>query len=217
MAWPTKTDFVDGDVLNASQMNNIGTNLNIFNPTSATAGQVWTANGSGSGSYQAPASGGMTSLATGTLSGTTITLSSISSAYNDLILELYGATATTGNAPEISVNNSTGNYVGVGQANNNNTRTEQNSTYTYAQAQFNAFATTGGQNYTRFYIPNYNNVVNRCLIIVECAFAIVGGTTYAVQQVTYNKRDLAAAVNRIDIYNGGYTYTGGTYRLWGVK
>jgi hypothetical protein len=54
MTWPTKTDFVDGDVLTAAQVNNIGTNLNIFDPTSATVGQVWTADGAGSGSFATP-------------------------------------------------------------------------------------------------------------------------------------------------------------------
>lgn len=48
MTWPTKTDFVDGDVLNAAQVNNIGTNLNLYNPTSATTGQVPIADGAGS-------------------------------------------------------------------------------------------------------------------------------------------------------------------------
>ena len=57
MVWPTKTNFVDGDVLTAAQVNNIGTNLNIFNPTSATNGQVWAANGSGGGAYTTLSSG----------------------------------------------------------------------------------------------------------------------------------------------------------------
>lgn len=69
MAWPTKTDFVDGDVLTAAQVNNIGTNLNVFNPTSATNGQVWTANGSGSGSYQT-ISPGSTLVAPSTIANT---------------------------------------------------------------------------------------------------------------------------------------------------
>jgi hypothetical protein len=57
MTWPTKTDFVDGDVLTAAQVNNIGTNLNIFDPTSATNGQVPIANGSGSAAWGSIASG----------------------------------------------------------------------------------------------------------------------------------------------------------------
>lgn len=56
VVWPSKNNFANGDVLTASNMNNIADTLNVFNPTSATNGQVWTANGSGSGSYASIAS-----------------------------------------------------------------------------------------------------------------------------------------------------------------
>ena len=57
VVWPSKNNFADGDVLTATNMNNIADTLNVFDPTSATNGQVWTANGSGGGSFAAPASG----------------------------------------------------------------------------------------------------------------------------------------------------------------
>lgn len=57
MTWPTKDDFVDGDVLTAAQVNNIADNLNVFDPTSATNGQVWAANGTGGGAYTTLSSG----------------------------------------------------------------------------------------------------------------------------------------------------------------
>jgi hypothetical protein len=216
MTWPTKTDFVDGDVLTAAQVNNIGTNLNLADPTGITDGYVLTADGAGSMAWEQVAAGGMTSLATGTLSGSVVTLSSISSGYNDLVLDLYGITCTSNPSPEITVNNSNSDYVGVGQANVNNVRTEQNNTYFAAQASFSAFLATGGLNSTRFVIPNYNNAANRCLIIVNTAFQNTG-SNYAVQQVTYNKRNLGAAVNRLDIFSAVGNFNGGTYRLWGVK
>ena len=56
MTWPTKTDFVDGDVLTATQVNNIGTNLNLYDPTSATSGQVPIADGAGSVAFGLPPS-----------------------------------------------------------------------------------------------------------------------------------------------------------------
>lgn len=87
MAWPTKTDFVDGDVLTAAQVNNIGTNLNLFDPTSATSGQVPVADGAGSIAYGAVNS--MTQIATGNLTGgTTTSITSIPGTYNDLVLFL---------------------------------------------------------------------------------------------------------------------------------
>jgi hypothetical protein len=57
MTWPTKDDFIDGDILTAAQVNNIADNLNLFDPTSATAGQVPVADGAGSISYGAVPAG----------------------------------------------------------------------------------------------------------------------------------------------------------------
>lgn len=57
MTWPTKDDFVDGDVLTAAQVNNIADNLNLFDPTSATNGQVPIADGAGSVAWGAVSGG----------------------------------------------------------------------------------------------------------------------------------------------------------------
>lgn len=114
MTWPTKTDFVDGDVLNASQMNNIGSNLNIFNPTSATNGQVWVANGAGSGAY-ASAGGGLTQIGTASpTSGTTVTFSSIPATYKSLILVAVGlrVNGTAMTHYGLTYNTNTGTNVG---------------------------------------------------------------------------------------------------------
>lgn len=57
VVWPSKNNFANGDVLTAANMNNIADTLNVFNPTSATNGQVWVANGAGSGAFGTVASG----------------------------------------------------------------------------------------------------------------------------------------------------------------
>jgi hypothetical protein len=96
MTWPTKDDFVDGDVLTAAQVNNIADNLNLFDPTSATNGQVWFANGSGSGAYATPASGSMTLITSGSLASmSTIIISSIPGTYKHLQLHLKDVYAST--------------------------------------------------------------------------------------------------------------------------
>lgn len=78
VVWPSKNNFANGDVLTASNMNNIADTLNVFNPTSATSGQVWQADGAGSGSYQTGNFPSFTQLASVSLSnvstGTTSTL-----------------------------------------------------------------------------------------------------------------------------------------------
>ena len=88
VVWPSKNNFANGDVLTATNMNNIADTLNVFNPTSATNGQVPIANGSGGVAYGTPVSGSYTQLTTGALSGSSLTLSSINQTYTDLYLIL---------------------------------------------------------------------------------------------------------------------------------
>lgn len=111
MAWPTKTDFVDGDVLTAAQVNNIGTNLNLYDPTSATNGQVPIANGSGSVAFGSLAINSMTVITSGTLSTATgtLTLSAIPGTYKDLVLYVRNFwPATSGANARIQFNNNSG-------------------------------------------------------------------------------------------------------------
>lgn len=215
MAWPTKTDFIDGDVLSAAQVNNIGTNLNIFNPTSAIANQVWRADGLGSGSYQTLTTAAMTSIANGTCSGTQINLSSIPTTYKDLILEVWGVTFASASTLDVTLNGSTGNYIGAISRSLNGTYGTAGSTYSNVNFTDSASIHTGGNNFCRMFIPNYNNVTNRCQIFVTSA-AEYGSVTYGSYQAIYNKRDLTAPINAVRI-NCSNTMTGGSYRLWGLS
>lgn len=87
MTWPTKTDFVDGDVLTAAQVNNIGTNLNLANPTGITDGYVLTADGAGSMGWEPlGASAPYELLATTTNTSTTTTFSYTFSNYQKILV-----------------------------------------------------------------------------------------------------------------------------------
>lgn len=115
MTWPTKDDFVDGDVLTAAQVNNIADNLNLFDPTLATVGQAWLADGAGSGAY-GTVGGGMTVITTGSLAGqTAVTLSAIPQTYKHLQLTIYDVYGpTNGNQLRVSANgNNTVEGVGL--------------------------------------------------------------------------------------------------------
>jgi len=114
MTWPTKTDFVDGDVLTATQVNNIGTNLNLFDPTSATLGQVPVADGAGSVAWGAVAAGlslitptsinftgtSATINASGTVSFTACSVLSLngifSASYDNYLMILTGSQSASG-------------------------------------------------------------------------------------------------------------------------
>ena len=108
MTWPTKTDFVDGDVLTAAQVNNIGTNLNEADPTGITDGYVLTADGAGGMGWEQVAAGGWTLISSGSLSGSSvITFSSIPQTYKNLHLMVVNWGQATGSTLSAYFNNNT--------------------------------------------------------------------------------------------------------------
>lgn len=226
MAWPTKTDFVDGDVLTAAQVNNIGTNLNVFNPTSATNGQVWVANGSGSGSYQA-AGGGMTLITSGSLAGINgVTLSSIPGTYQHLQLNIFEAyTSVINNLLVVNPNSSASGAQAVGY-------------YVYGDAATTAVteASTGatpGNISALVYTPtdstrraywsytylDYANTTNTRKVIQSTSLGIKIGTGNVIAQGSaVGTVTISAAITSLQLSTlGGTNFTAGNYELWGIK
>jgi hypothetical protein len=226
MAWPTKTDFVDGDVLTAAQVNNIGTNLNVFNPTSATNGQVWIANGSGGGAY-GTAGGGMTLITSGSLAGVnTVTLSSIPGTYEHLELNIFEAyTSTINQVLVVNPNNAaTGaRAVGfyqygdalttfVGQADNSaNPGNIEELVYTPSSATTRAF-------WSYRYL-NYAQATNNRKVITSTSLGVkIGTSNVTAQGFAVGTVDITAAITSLVLSTlGGTNFTAGTYELWGIK
>ena len=106
VVWPSKNNFANGDVLTATNMNNIGDTLNVFNPTSATNGQVWIANGSGSGAYGSLSVSTFQSITTSASTSATVTLNVTGNNYR--MLTLYSEmTTTTNQIPNVNINGTT--------------------------------------------------------------------------------------------------------------
>ena len=217
MTWPTKDDFADGDVLTAAQVNNIADNLNIFDPTSATTGQIWTADGAGSGSYQTVASGAFSTLASGSLpTGTgTLTLSSISSAYKSLRLVMSAWSGTSTGELQVRVNNiSTSSYstlywYGVSTANTQNV-------FAGTYIPVGNYATTAAGTSTFVLdFPAYSESTKPMVLGYNIGSATAGsgwGQGWSLGQ--YNT---AAIVDRIDVILSTGNYDAGTYVLYGIK
>lgn len=210
MAWPTKTDFVDGDVLTAAQVNNIGTNLNLANPTGITDGFVLTADGANSMGWEAVPSGSLTSLVSGSLSGSSLDLTSISQSYVHLYLQMSNVAFSTTNNWNLRVNNLSTDY--------NNQRITNTTTANLSSAsgwQLDAGNFTSGRvfNFT-IYFPNYT-VVRRPTVqwyVVSSDPSADGmGFGHGI------RFGATAAINRITFIGAGATFTAGTYNLYGVK
>ena len=159
-------------------------------------------------------SGGMTLLASGTLSGAALSLTSISSAYNELQLKIYNAYNSGGNAHTIRINNiSAANY---------QTAFVQPSSSTVANTEnATSIACVGGTSLSTAYgtviftIPNYKATT---AIKTGLLWAIRGDQGGSGRFGFWNLSNdqLTTAINRIDFLTT-VSFSGGTYELWGIK
>lgn len=180
----------------------VGTNDQVLTADSSTStGLKWAT----------AASGGMTTLASGSLSGTTLSLTSISSAYIDLYLVLNSFDASGAEILFTRVNNDSGsNYVNL--QTNFTSATWTTNTLTYASAG-NSASSTANQGQLFLYIRNYANSSTEFLLE-----GYMRGGSASGYFLTRYRPSVATAINRIDcILDFGATYDNGTYKLYGVK
>lgn len=184
----------------------VGANGTVLTANSAQADGV---------EWATPASGGMTLLSTTSLSGTSTTVSSISSGYTHLYIEVFGATWGTGTQSITFGTNSMGSdgaWVGIASSSASvqygtvQTRADISSgqvwhqsngfkssiwVYDYAAANGNR---VGSYNTWGFYTNQYR--------VAQGCFGWYSGT----------------AVSSVTIFaQNNYSFTGGTMRVYGVK
>jgi len=218
MTWPTKTDFIDGDVLTAAQVNNVGTNLNLFDPTSANSGEVPIADGAGSVAFGTLAVGGWTSIASGSLptgSGT-LTLSSIPATYEMLRLQLINWSSASNAELQMRINNiSTSSYhTGYFYWVQGSSYTQNQYSGTYMAIQ-NFANTAAGTMSTTIDFPQYAESTKQFAIAYTVGTAL-GGTNQGIGNAI-GQYTTAAILNRIDVILNTGNYDAGTYILWGLK
>lgn len=227
MAWPTKTDFVDGDVLTAAQVNNIGTNLNLFDPTSAANGQVWVANGSGSGSYNTVSA--MTLLQSINLtSGTRHTVSSIPGTYQTLYCRLANCTISTATQVGIEINGLTNFYMFGRRHRTPTLVTADAYDSTYIASSYTMFpiglfnsdtaaSNTRGQGHC--WINDYARASTKFKLMYSQFVGRTSGTDTSVSEILgfNNNTSADSAITSVAIFANGATFTGGTFEVYGVR
>lgn len=216
MTWPTKTDFVDGDVLTAAQVNNIGTNLNEIDPTGITDGYVVTADGAGGIAWEAVNAESMTQIATGTLS-TTFTISAIPGTYKDIVLVFRDFESAGTQQLDINVNGvTTSSYDWTGQSSYNGQNLNgglQTQTKWRINQQTFAATNTNGQLNFRFF--DYAHTDGGKMASFYLSFKNSSGT-YDVQMGAAYYRG-TGAITSITVTPITNNFTSGTYILYGVK
>lgn len=229
VTWPSKNNFANGDVLTAANMNNIGDTLNVFDPTSATNGQVWTANGSGSGSYQT-VSGGMTLIQSISLtSGTRHTVSAIPGSYQSLYCRLANCTITGGpTSVGIEINGLT-NFYKMGRrfvsSSPTVTADAYDSTYmtgTYTMLPFGVFnfdtLASGNIGQAHAWIHDYARASTKYKTIYTQVTGQSSSLYYNSEVLGFNYNASAdAAITSVAVYANGATFQGGLFQVYGVK
>jgi hypothetical protein len=200
-----------GDIEYRSSTANTNTRLGI-----GSTGQVLTVSG-GVPAWATASSGGMTSIASGSLSGSSVVISSIPSTYNDLFLELENHYPNTGGyGTDVTVTGQT-DYQGiyVWNANGSVATAAAYATSISRDASY-ALAATDQNNYVGIRFLNYAGSTKK-------VFQCYGRTQRPTQgpYITFVNTSLnnTAAISSITIANegGSVTFGGGTYTLWGIK
>jgi hypothetical protein len=201
-----------GDLAYSSATANTNTRLGI-----GSTGNVLTVTG-GVPVWAAPATGGgMTSIASGTLSGSSVSLTSIPSTYNQILLTMEAVNTTTDDV-----------YIGI-TLNSDTGATAYQRVFAITGAQtsgsgnasFRVFKTDNAvlTNYTNLSFPNYNSTSTYKAIICY-AFGANATTTTTIDyfnQASGWWANTANAISSIQIAPESGTFEGGSYTLWGIK
>lgn len=236
--FPTKANFATGDVLSATNMNDLAGTVNLIAPTAkgdlyagsaantytklavGTDGQVLTADSTAATGIKWAAAGGssgsMTLLSTTTLSGTSTTISGISQSYIDLYIVYDRVTQnTTGGYLRLDCNAyGTSNYNSIKDATATAWTNVGGSQLAYPFGQ-----NTPNSGYELFgytYINNYTDTTTNCgkvMTSAGCSFSAASiGLPFVV---SYFDRTTAISSLKFDYSNGGTI--SGTVKIYGVK
>ena len=198
-----------GDVWGYSTTNArvpVGTNGQVLTADSTQATGV---------AWATAASGGWTSIASGSLSGSTLSLTSISGSYKNLKLVIRNAQLSNSTEPGIQLNGDTGtNYSRVCMIQNNTTGlvTAQAATTqiytTYNTPKLNTIGTW------IFDFEDYANTTSYKTVMAK-AFYISGDTGNPVENAhTQGSWKSTSAITQID-FKTTVTFNAGTYILYG--
>lgn len=166
-------------------------------------------------------SGSMTSLASGSLSGTSVTISSISGSYKDLRLIIRnGYISSASDVPSVRINGATTLHysmgLGLSAANTIGAAATQASQTGYFLGNIGSGWPNSAQNCIAILeIPDYTDTTHNRLMRHYAAF---GTSTTTVEFGVGNYRATTAVTSlQIMAGSGAVTWSGGTYELFGVK
>jgi len=203
-----------GDLAYSSATANTNTRLGI-----GTTGQVLTVAG-GVPSWATASAGGMTSIASGSLSGATVSLTSIAGTYKNLVLVVRDYYFAAAAQFRCQLNTNTGSVYWNAIRENDHTNATVTNT---AGLQTSIMRLSGSlsvnnadnNNVAIIKINDYADATSNKLIEIHSAFIDSGTNRLNVtNDAVFNN---TTAITSIQIFSDGSTFSGGTYILYGVS
>jgi hypothetical protein len=199
-----------GDIAYRSSTSNVNTRLGI-----GSAGQLLTVS-AGVPAWTTVSSGSMTSIASGSLSGASVTLSAIVGTYKELKLVLRGISTSVAGKTELRINGATGGsdytYYYV-----QSSTTEDNSTgETRIKLTPSALDATTTQSGYTLYFPDYADTTSYKMVFIN---GYVRNTVASTGTQIFGAGGLrsASAITSLTIITDTGTFDAGTYILYGVN
>jgi hypothetical protein len=187
-----------------------GTNGHVLTVNSgATYGAEWAA---------LPPAGGMTLISTTTLSGATVSLSSIPSTYKHLLLVVSDATNATGNGYFNVAPNGSSSITDSGnvEAFHNDTTGGDTATATKINVNWNtAMKNTGGKNAAALWIYNYASTT--LTKPYGGSYHYETGSSLIFTGTLMGRIATTSAISSLDLANSGGSFNGGSALLYGVS
>ena len=200
----TKGDIIAATGASTPARLAVGTNDQVLIADSTTAtGIKWGA---------APA-GGMTQLATGTLSGASVTISSISGSYRNLMLIVRNQYTTGGDVLWIRLNSGSGTNYFYSNIRSSSATTSVNADQTQWGLQTTASTTDTKSSATLFIYDYADANAYKNATWSTASFGAAMQATFGGGSWTGS----TAAITSIQMLTSGGNWAGGTYTLYGVK
>lgn len=204
-----------GDLAYSSATANTNTRLGI-----GSSGQVLAVSGGGVPAWTTISSGGMTVIASGTLSATSVVLSSIPQTYKHLQLVMWNTTMSTNDGWSIRYNSVTNNYTRSSYGQNgatsvNGSVINDNGIY-YGNGAADPLSSSG-LNHWILDIYDYTNTTGAISARGSGSYFNTS-SAYSTYQASYSNTATAAAITSLTLKSGGGSATlAGSYILYGVN
>lgn len=199
-----KGDLISATAASTPQRLAVGSDTQILVANSSTASGL---------EWQTPASG-WTSIASGTLSGASVSLTSIPATYKNLTLYLNNPYASTTADFRMTVNSDTSNSYSTWAWQSAGTLSSWQDTYIRLVAANSLTATSNNYGFAVLEFPNYYSTtgIKMGRLLYQGTDSVpYGGYWRAVQSY------VPAAISSIQLKTSTGTFSGGTYELWGQK